>query len=117
MPSGRRWSRSWARPPTSVTSPAPWQISGQCSSPQASGSGAPSLVHFYIDSANRLIEERTDAGGTAPNWTFTGTAINRHVIVDSSVVVDNDVELQNALVPGFVGTGMRLISTNFKDAP
>ena len=44
-----------------------------------SSSGAPSLVHFYIDSANRLIEERTDAGGTAPNWTFTGTAKQRYV--------------------------------------
>jgi type II secretory pathway pseudopilin PulG len=44
-----------------------------------STSGAPSLVRFYIDSSSRLVEERTDAGGTAPNWTFTGTAKSRYV--------------------------------------
>lgn len=44
-----------------------------------STTGAPSLVRFYVDSSSRLVEERTDAGGTSPNWTFTGTAKSRYV--------------------------------------
>jgi hypothetical protein len=53
----------------------------------------------------------------AGSWTFMGTAINRHITVADSVTVDNDAQLQNSLCTGFVGTGMRVISTNFKDAP
>ena len=44
-----------------------------------SSSGAPSLIRVYVDSSSRLVEERTDAGGTSPNWTFTGAAKFRYV--------------------------------------
>ena len=44
-----------------------------------SSTGAPALIRFYVDSSSRLVEERTDAGGTSPNWTFTGAAKSRYV--------------------------------------
>ncbi len=51
------------------------------------------------------------------SWSFVGTLINPHVIVDNNVAVSTDVQLQNTLCPGFVGTTLRLQLTSFKDAP
>ncbi len=42
-------------------------------------SGGPSRVRFYVDSTNRLVEQVTAAGGTAPNYTYTGTPVTRSV--------------------------------------
>jgi hypothetical protein len=50
-------------------------------------------------------------------WPFRGSLINRAITVEGSVVLGSDVQLQNSLAPGFVGTGMRLTTGNFRDAP
>ena len=41
--------------------------------------GGPSKVRFYVDSGNRLVEQVTAAGGIAPDYTYTGTAVTRAV--------------------------------------
>jgi hypothetical protein len=68
-------------------------------------------VRGIIWSASAKLEMKNGS------WPFNGTAINSRIVVENSVIVDNDAQLQNSLCPGFVGTGMRLLSTSFKDAP
>lgn len=51
------------------------------------------------------------------SWWMIGTLISRSIRVEDSVTVDNDWQLQNSLCPGFIDTGMRMVNTNFKDAP
>ena len=41
--------------------------------------GAPKKVRISIDTQDRLIEEVWTAGGTAPNYTYTGTPVTRLV--------------------------------------
>jgi hypothetical protein len=51
------------------------------------------------------------------SWPFTGCLVNRHPIVDNSVSINNDPLLQTVAIPGFLDSGMRLVSGSFRDAP
>lgn len=50
------------------------------------------------------------------SWPFVGSAINRHIIVDNGVSIDDDQSLQNKLLPGFIANGMCPVSGSFKEA-
>lgn len=50
------------------------------------------------------------------SWPMVGSIVNRHIIVDNSVSIDDDPALQNAILPGFIGMGMRMVAGTYREA-
>jgi len=76
------------------------------------------LLDTIVSSIRGIIhapEARVRMGNLG--WTFSGCLISRRFEAEDTVRIEHDPSVLSALAPGFMDTGMRLVSGSFREVP